>query len=460
VTEKNILKGLLFLLIGFIMGSCNKPTDLGSDVFDEDSIDILVEDSFGIEVKTRLRSPELVYVSEITIPNTQLIGQLDDPMSGRAAAEVFSQIDYAPQVDGNPLAGLVMDSARIVLLYDTFGLYGNLEEEVTINVYELEEEMDIEGEYDSDRQFASNKMDPFTSLSFIPAPYDSVPQTIGDTVIKFTPRLYIPVDTNKFARLKALDSTTWAEPDSFREVVFKGFHFGLEASNTMLGFDFESISQIQLFYHNPDSTDDTRLFTFTFDDGVAKTNFFSHDYSGSFAADILKDSSTTQTDTVCFWQEMQGLSPKITITGLTQLHGSLINSAELILTEYELENPDNLKYPAPNLVTIQEDVDTAFVDILDTRIGKREATNSGSIIGYIASFGGGRTRCDTTSGQNKYIYTSAITSHLQDAISNKQDKATVYISSFYQPESPRRTAFYGSGTKYPVRLVVRYTKVL
>ena len=113
----------------------------------------------------------------------------------------------------------------------------------------------------------------------------------------------------------------------------------------------------------------------------------------------------------------------------------------------------------PTLIGIQELNDSSFVDILDTRLAIFEAQRSNSLFGYIASFGGARTNeGDTT--QTQYIYTAAITSHLQDAVSNQQDSLTIYISSFYQPERPRRTVFYGSETKYPIKLVVRYTKVL
>ena len=460
--KPSILRITIFapLILGLLLASCNRESDLGAEIFEDDTIGVLVEDSFDIKVKTVVRPAELIYDEGDVIPNTQLIGTLDDPIAGKTQAEVYTQFDFAPRVL-NPLEGAIIDSAVIVLRYDTFGLYGKIDEEVTMEVFELEERIDRSLQYTSRQRFSSNKMSPLAEYRFIPAPYDSV---MVDTATSLSPRLVIPLEEGTpgwdyVERIQALDSIFWTDTDTFR-TEFPGLHFRLDAQNTMLGFNFESeaISQIQIFYTPMDTTIQERL-VLSFAGVSAKTTFYEHDYEGSLAGDIMADSLATTSDTICFLQEMQGLSPKITISGLSRLHNSLINSAELIATVREFEEPMDQILDDPTLIGIQERSDSAFTDIIDVRLASFEAQRSNSLFGYIASFGGARTNeGDTT--QTKYIYTAAITSHLQDAISNQQDSMTIYISSFYQPESPRRTVFYGSETKYPIKLVVRYTKLL
>ena len=460
--KPSILRTTFFatLFLGLLLASCNRQSDLGAEIFEDDTIGVLVTDTFDIKVKTVVRPAETIFNQGDVIPNTQLIGSLDDPVIGKSQAEVYTQVDFAPRVF-NPLAEARIDSALIVLRYDTFGVYGRVDEEVTMEVFELEERIDRIEEYTSRQRFSSNKMTPIAEHTFVPSPYDSIEV---DSATSLSPRLIIPIDSmsagwDYVKRIQALDSIFWTNTDTFR-TEFPGLHFRLQAANTMLGFRFESeaVSQVQIYYTPKDTTIQERL-VLSFGGIAAKTTFFEHDYEGSLAGTIMADSLTTMSDSICFLQEMQGLSPKITISGLSKLQNSLINSAELIATVKELEEPMGEILDDPTLIGIQERNDSAFVDIIDVRLATFEAQRSNSLFGYIASFGGARANeGDTT--QTKYIYTAAITSHLQDAVSNQQDSLTIYISSFYQPESPRRTVFYGSETKYPIKLVVRYTKLL
>lgn len=462
-----------FMLIGLLfLGGCNDASNLNSSVFDGDDLKIEVEEDFNISVKTIQRRPQLMYSDGSISPITHLIGQMSDPIFGSTIAETYSQLDFATTLGGNPFDGFQIDSILITLLYDTTAVYGDFSQEVTLDVYEIQEFLDEVEIYNSNDQFQSDKANPITSYTFTPQPFDSVNVEIGDTVLKVSPRIVFPIENDAFKqRLIEADSALWADPDSFR-TVFNGFHFAYDentSANSILGFNFraETITQMRIEYFNPDSTDDRRNFIFTFGGDVnnnpssslIRTTYFKHDHSQGELANALADSNVTATDTITFLQEMQGVSPKITISGLSKLHGSAINSAELTLTVNELGNDPMLHLPEPNLITIEQvQGDSLFIDIVDTDFAKRQAARSNSLLGYVATFGGLKTTTSDTS-QNKYIYTAAITSHLQDVIDRGQDETTIYISSFYQPERPRRVVLNGSSRENPVKLVVRYTKV-
>ena len=186
------------------------------------------------------------------------------------------------------------------------------------------------------------------------------------------------------------------------------------------------------------------------------SSFYQHDHSQGLVGQLLADSASTPSDSIAIIQEMQGLSPKLTIRNLSQLQGALINSAELIATIKDTEDPMGESYPQIPLIGVQQR-DSVFSDVLDTRTARSFAQRDG-VIGYLSTFGGQRQLCEDTT-QNKYIYTAAITSHLQDVVNEGLDSTTVYVNSYYQAESPRRTIIYGSESPHPVKLIVRYTKV-
>ena len=448
----------ILAVLGLIISAvaCNKPSDIGSDIFDGDNINLFYSDSFEIDLKTVQRDPTLIYFAPEVIPNTQLIGSMDDAIVGTSEAEVFASVDFVRRVDGNPFQGFEIDSILLTLRYDTFGVYGNVNEEVTFHLYELEEFMDDSENYDSDKQWATAPM-PIASHPFTPRPGDSINIEAGDTLVKASARLIVPIEDADFKqRIMDSDSAIWAEPDSFRQI-FPGFNFELEAENTMLGFNLEStVSQIRIEYFDPDSIEDRRSIVLLFTGGAMVSSFYQHDHSQGLISQVLADSATTPSDSIAIIQEMQGLSPKLTIHDLSQLQGALINSAELTMTIKDTDDPMDEEYPQIPLIGVQQR-DSTFSDVLDTRTARSFAQRDG-VIGYLSTFGGQRRQCEDTT-QNKYIYTAAITSHLQDVVNEGLDSTTIYINSYYQAESPRRTVIYGTESPHPVKLIVRYTKV-
>jgi hypothetical protein len=442
--------GLIFL------GGCNKPSTLGSEFVGDDVLVIERTSDFDITTKTVVRDPLTIYIDHFVIPNTSLIGEVNESIFGKTRSEVFTQMDFAAR-KGNPFDSAMIDSIRLVFLYDTFGVYGTVEEEVTLRIFELEEWIDEDATYKSNKRFSTFPM-PIAEHRFLPTPYDSADIKSGDTTIKALPQLSIPIDLSFGDKLQALDSAYWSVPDSFREVI-NGFHLELEAENTMLGFRLDrfDVSRLKVYYTKMDDTTQS-VFNFALDDVVPKTSYYEHDYSGSLVGDILNDSLSGLSDSLIFLQEMQGLSPKLTITGLNKLEGTLINEAVLEFSVAELSNDNSDLYPKISLLSAEYYGDTSIVDIVDVSNAKNLAARQGSTSFYVSTFGG---NCESTSDTVgvKNIYRAAITSHLQDLISSGEDEAVILISSFLRPESPRRVVFYGNDSEHPVKLSVTYTEL-
>ena len=446
-----------------IITGCNKPGILGSDFVEEDEVDVRSISDFMFVAKTIERDPLTVYTNNFTVPNTFLLGEVNDPFLGRSRSEIYTQIDFSAR-KSNPFDSAMIDSVVLTLKYDTFGLYGTFEDQVTLSVFEMEEAMqEFDVTYKSNRRFTSNTAMPLGQKTFTPNPFDSliVEETDPDTTYRLAPQLSIRLDVNYFRdKLEELDSVYWANPDTFKQEIIKGLHLSLDAPNTMLGLNFQELATTRLkVYYKPDTAsadDDPFIFSFFMDEAIAKSVYYEHDYSGSLAGDILADSISAASDSIMFLQEMQGLSPEITIKGLDTLKGKLINSAILELSVARLPGDDKEMYTKPFLITAEQYGDTTIIDIIDTERAKAEASRRGSTSWFISSFGGSCEKI-TDNGQDRNVYRANITSHLQDVVDEGKDETVVIISSLLRPESPKRVLFYGTDTKHPVKLKVIYT---
>ena len=443
--------GLIALASAF---ACNDPTTLGSDFLGGNSLDFVKTSDFQISNKTVVREPVRTYFSSTPLINTFLCGELNDPFFGKSRSEIFTQLHFNARLD-NPFDGMTLDSVVLVLRYDSFGVAGYLDQMVDLEVYELDEEMDSESDYRSNATFVT-KMNPLAQVSFLPAPYDSV-QIMQDTnLLTVTPRIRIPLDTAILNNVKGLDSAFWSKTDSLKEIL-KGINIRVNAQNTMLGFNLKSgISGVFAYYHRTDSIEDTRSFQFHFSDRAVKSPHYTHEYNPSLAGDVLADSLSGTSDSITLLQEMQGICPKLTITGLSKLSGAAINHAELELTVYESEMDDTTAFPKVFLLTAQEYGDTSIVNTTDTHESLLFSRSGFDF--YKTSFKGECIEKEINGDKIK-VYYAVITTQIQEAASLGLDEITVYINSYLRQESPKRVLFYGENTDYPIKLHVTYTDI-
>ncbi len=459
INRENTAFCMAFVLVLLGLIACNKSTTLGSDFLGGDSLSFLKTSDFEVSNKTVVRDPLRTYFGSDNLPliNTFLCGELDDPYLGESKSEIFTELHFVARLD-NPFMGNIIDSVSLVLRYDSFGVAGDSGQMVTLEVFEIIEELDASIDHDSEASFMTSAT-PVVSHSFVPAPYDSV-YIQNDTggMVKVSPRLRIPIDTAFLSTIRRLDSGYWSNTDSLKQML-NGINIRVNAQNTMLGFSLESaISGLFVYYHEPDpDTTISKTFQFNFSDRAVKTPKYTHDYSGTLAGDIMADSLSGMSDSISFLQEMQGLSPKLTVTGLSKLSGEAINHAELELTVYEPAMDDTLAFPKVFLLTAQENQgDTSIVNSIDTDNSLVFARSGFDF--YKLSFKGDCREVEEN-GEKRKVYYAVITSQIQDAVLAGQDELIIYISSFLRQESPKRVLFYGENTDFPIKLHVTYTDI-
>ncbi len=404
---------------------CKDPDELGLEVLPaSDALGMTYSDTMTITTRTvredSLRSDEL---------SAQLIGSYIDPYFGKSNAECYSEV----LLQGTPNFSThqVTDSLVLKLFYK--GFYGDTNTQQVIRVFRLTESMSADSNYFSNRTFTTEST-PLGTLSFMPMPNTTV-VIDSDTV---APQIRIPLDLVLADSLIALNgSTTFQSNEAWRQY-FKGIKLSIdEATATGQGcisyFDLFN-ARMTLYYHDTANAAKNYSWVLT----GAKSNFFTHDYTGFPAGNHLQDS--TYADTVTCLQGMAGLKTRFELPYFEHLKDSgniILNRAELKVT---LTDGTTSPYPAPSsllIVAINEDgVTTSFpADYFEA-----------------GSFFGGSLDSRT--------YTFNLTRHLNQVLSGVRGNYGYYlVVSGSSIQASRAIISSGKSQANPMKLNLYYTRL-
>ncbi len=315
---KSIVLIAIFAILVF--AGCEKPGVIGLDVQPEsDQFNVLFSDTSTIIAKTiredSIRADE---------PILSLLGAYEDPVFGYTAASLYTQFSMTTNNVGFG-SSFVPDSLVLTIGYN--GSYGPAPTEQVINVYKLTEDMYEDSLYYSNRDFA---YDP-SNLAGIPI----TPQDTADAIISI--KLNDPIFT--------ANDTSFVDNAAF-QTFLKGFYISTDTS--MLGgilyLDMLSpYTKLTLYYN------DSMSFDFLIDAESARTNRFTHDYTGTDVGLQLQDPALG--DSYVYVQPMAGVKVEIQMPHLLDWikdQKIAINKAELILDVYDdgslatYPNPENL----------------------------------------------------------------------------------------------------------------------
>lgn len=418
---------LLFSLVilSLLTPGCKDPDELGLEVLPaSDELGMSFTDTCTITTRTvkedTLRSDEL---------SAQLIGSYIDPYFGKATAECYSEV----LLQGTPNFSThqVTDSLVLKLFYK--GYYGDTTTQQIIRIFRLTESMSADSNYYSNRTFTTEST-PLGTLSFFPMP--NTPVVIdSDTVAA---QIRIPLDLTLADSLVALNgSTTYQSNEAWRQY-FKGIKLSIdEAAGVGQGcinyFDLFN-ARMTLYYRDTANVSKNYSWVLT----GAKSNFFSHDYTGFPAGNHLQDS--TYADTVTCLQGMAGLKTRFELPYFEHLKDSgniIINRAQLKVT---LTDGTTSPYPAPSsllIVAINEDgVTTSF---------PADYFESGSF------FGG---------SLDSRTYTFNLTRHLNQVLSGVRGNYGYYlVVSGSSIQASRAIIGSGKSQVNPMQLNLYYTRL-
>lgn len=346
--------------------SCKKdPVEVGLGIQpQEDRIDVLFSDTTTVsahsEANDSVRTDETV---------RNLAGSYVDPVFGISTAGFYTQFLLStsnPDFFNSPAP----DSLILSLAYN--GYYGDIDQPVTLKVYQLFTGLSSDSAYYSNayRQRGTSP-EPIASFSFTPQPEDSV---MVDS-IQYAPHLRLDLmkESPAFAQFLLDADPNSLENNSEWVKYAKGlFIVGeqAQAGGSILYFNLASeLSKIELHYHNTDTNH--LLYEFRLDGDCARYNYFEHNYDN---ADPLLKEQVSGGDTslgaqTLYLQSMQGINSVFRLPKFKQWNTDFnigITRAELVLPVINASET----YPPPSKLLLGTyDEEGELVQLIDNNEG-------------------------------------------------------------------------------------------
>lgn len=448
---KKISLALYVLAFGIAISSCNDPSPIGSELLEDDQVDVFFTDTISLIASTAKEDNILTYDPDPSITyDNFLIGDYADPVFGNAVAGLYAQL--VPDFDPPDYENAVIDSVVLTLQYDSSGTYGILDQDpFNLGVFRITDAVDVESDYFSDDFFMVDESMPLAIVSnFTPAiaTADSITGLIdyrfdaeGDTIaIPASLRISLPLSLGQ--EFVDYDSTVYTSNTNFAEQ-FRGIHVRpLSSTPGMLSLDISNLSVSGLtVYYKQDGT--AAQYQYDFSTRFAQFNNFKHDFNSAVVENFFDD--TLLGDSLLFVQSMSGPNAKIEIPNADDFSGVIVNKAELLFTVAELPEDDPDNYPPTSvLIAVDLDENDAFSFVTDILAGGND-------------FGGGVMDGEGPQEEAIQEYSMNISAHFQEIIEGQREN-TIYLRSFPKQQQASRTVIYGPGhSTYPMRLKLTYT---
>lgn len=443
--------GVFLLVLSFISG-CQDPILVGGTLLDDEKLNIGITNDFDLNTKVIPGDSVITYLPNLD-SRTYLLGQLDDPIFGNIAAELYLKFKLSTT---KPTylseEKLRFDSLVLVLQYDTLGTYGNNIGSQSVKVYRLDESINDKDTFYSD-----------TNLKYLPSEIAKIEKVISpkDSVrikdhltgkqVTLSPQLRIRID-NSFGET-LIKNEDAAKNDTLFSEFFKGVYLTSTSTNNqpfMYGFNFNNaalnstspINKLIMYYTVNDTTEKTYEYLIN----TATINRFVHNRSTSQIESFINNPLLS--DSLSFIQGVGGVKTVVKFNDLNSLDTLLINKAELEITAADVQGQNGVYNLPKQLIATRKNSDgnLIFIDDIAQLI-------SGNVL-FSPVFGGS----PIVSGSLRK-YKLNITNHIKRAVKDKTFDSDIYISVLTEAENPARAIFYGAKhSQYPVKLNITYTK--
>lgn len=284
-----------FLLTVTFLSSCVKKEDannVGLEFEDENrSLSAQLIDSFSVNTSS-------IAANKFAVSNVSriLFGSYVDPSFGGVKNSIYTQmrlngdfLDFSTQSSSGDANDLVVDSMIVFMeYYPNEDIYGVLTQQ-TVSVFEIEEEMNVDSAYLSDRLLTVGSVDiadqNFNQLEF--DINDSI-QFGGEMI---PPSLIVRLNPSYGQDIINLSTTQIISKDDFTSYV-KGLNLqpdnmfgpgqGCVATLNPLSF----YSRVRMYYHDPNDGS-SYTYDFLINDLCAYYSSFEHDYVGTDVQNVI-----------------------------------------------------------------------------------------------------------------------------------------------------------------------------
>ncbi len=410
MTKTRVLT-LIFLIALTSLSACRKkPETIGNDLQPTNSLVTVAFNDQNDIVTSTFTVPSL----STKLLNYAFIGNMNDPVFGNSNFDFYTQFSLSTSAL-HWGEGAVADSMVLYLTYN--GYYGDTtDKQLTVNVFEINEEMYSDSTYKSDMTLECLP-DVLADYTFVPRPLTPADTTIDRGVLR------VPID---ISLAEKLINGSYEDNDDFKEA-FKGLHVTCEknaVAASAVAFNLtHSYTNLRIYYHNDT---DTLSYDFRVTSADVRFNHYAHDYSDSEI--IFND---TVANNKLYVQGAAGTRVYVKFPNLQEWADALnnnvaINDAKLVLSGAVT---DTAMYSPPSKLVAagaKFDADTAYVILPDQYVGSEY-------------YGGSYNKTDD-------VVWFRITEYVQNVIKNGTyatncNGLLIYVDQ--GSSSPHRWAFYG-----------------
>jgi Domain of unknown function (DUF4270) len=460
-----------------ITASCNKTSLLGSELFENDKLNLTFTDTLSINALNDAPAPVLMHIKNIVDYDNLPIGNMPDAYFGTLQSTIYAQFGLQnvsapifPSLDSAKI-----DSVRFIMPYYASGTYGDTTATQKLVVYRLTEQLKADTIY-SDKTFA-NDATPLGSLTFKPTPntvtqrvHFALPGATKNDTFMDKPHVSIPLDINFGKDIMRLGT------DQLKDTAFqmwlKGIVIKAETpANCMLSFNMSPtagtvptgqvsrVAGIYVYFRNSATDTSRQIYTF-YTSGQPRYANYKNDYQNGKIKDFVNNPK--KADSLVFLQSLGGSVTRLEFPFLKNMGNILINKAELEFTINE--EADTKTMPALDqlvLLTSSAKIPDGNVASLGGTLSfiptnARAISDAALPTSYVilSDFGG---TIISDNGIRKYKMN--ITQQLQKILTGSEG-TQLYLAPYFQYTKPGRVVLYGpKHSKYRAKVNLIFTKI-
>lgn len=444
----------LIIILGVVL-SCQKPDDVGVDLFNDDKLLIkaipidLQASSVKSDTQILLDARKKIFTNDF------YLGSYTDPIYGKVESGFYTQLRYSTIAKWDFLKGSI-DSVVLVMPYvkDSLVNYGKRNTSIGFDVYYMSSPFDTTKTYRQADYPGFDMQTKFASVDVVPNLKDSL--TIREDTItkKVEPQLRLPLDQALFmSKIQNIDPNI--KPDSF-VTVFNGLFLKPKSGSEYLQ-GFRPTGKIKVVIYYRDSAQVPMHFDFNAYHESDPSKFMAMPYyhldnSGSIAEPFVNNTNTA--DSLMMMQGFVGNDIRLSAAIPTNWNRKLINYAVMDFYIAELPGDNINDYTAIDYVFLQSLDNGVWKDLDEVALAKNEAARTGNYFDYENYFGGYPNKIEID-GVKLYRYRLNVTNHFIKAVRAGKQQLDLRLATLFALESPKRTIFYGTKhSKYSAKLRV------
>jgi hypothetical protein len=443
----SVLRTAIFLLV--IMSasnSCNKSSEFGADLLQDDAFNVSSLKDFKLSAYTQLADSVRAFnILSALSDSIMLFGRLVDPYFGVSRSEVAFNMRLKRIVDQwDP--EFTFDSMVFFIAVDPLNFFGDTLKPIDIKVHQLKEQFPI-----TDTVFFSNKdiayepqvIGQLNNYSFTPKSFKEIIDTTSDPPDTTRQRILVQIRMDEFGMTLFNNPEVFESTANFNSI-FKGLYLRTDSDGPLMGLSLTNpMTQIRLYYSKGENAQ--APIEIEINPVSLRTVRFFHEPQSYPIYEFLNN--PIKGDSLVFIQGMSGARTIVELNDLESLRGKSIKFAQLDFYIAEIPENENefIKIP-PHIIFATLNKEGRIADVDEVLA----LTSSSSSIQNL----GGRVVEDIIDGRKVRKYSLIMTAHLLRILAG-QETNKIVLSPLGTSKRANRVIIYGPGhSMFPMQLKI------